>query len=142
MSIRGATRRLRQWLCRKHREPMTLLHGQYGLLDESLQVLAADADDQLAYLPDFVVATDDVADDFREAFLLLPQLEDGGMVERSAGDVIRQVDRLLDSRPTERDGSLAYYAARLRNDDFWFRARVAAKEALFALNEEVVAPRR
>ncbi len=117
------------------------LHDQYELLVESLQLLAADADDQLAYLPDFVVATDEVAGNFYDAFLLLPQLEDGGMVERSAGDVIRQVDRLFDSRPTMRYGSLAYYAARLRNDDFWARARVAAKEALLALNEEVVTPK-
>ena len=44
-------------------KPMTP-HDQYELLVESLQLLAADADDQLAYLPDFVVATDEVAGNF------------------------------------------------------------------------------
>ena len=119
---------------------MTLHDQYYGQLVGSLQLLAADADDQLAFLPDFVVATDEVAGDFVDMFRLLSELEESGMVERSAGDVIRKVDRLFDSRPTMRHGSLAYYAAKLRNDDFWARARVAAKEALLALNEEVVLP--
>ena len=116
-------------------------HDQYELLVESLQLLAAEADDQLAYLPDFVVATDEVAENFYDAFLLLPQLEEGGMVEGNAADVIRRVNRMFDSMPPMPDGSLADYAADLRNHDFWARARVAAKEALLALNEEVVAPK-
>ena len=116
------------------------LHDQYALLIGSLQLLAADADDQLAFLPDFVVATDEVAGDFYDASLLLPQLEEGGLVKRSAGDVVRQVKKLLDSKPTIPPGPVDHYAARLRNDDFWARARVAAKEALRALNEEVVLP--
>lgn len=121
------------------------LHDQYDQyyrqLVGSLQLLAADADDQLAFLPDFVVATDEVAGDFLDVFHLLWELEEGGVVERSAGDVIRQVKELLDSqRPTIPPGPVEHYAARLRNDDFWVRARAAAKEALLALNEQVVLP--
>ena len=116
-------------------------HEQYALLVESLQLLAADADDQLAYLPDFVVATDEIAENFYDAFLLLPQLEEGGMVGRGAADIIRRVNHIFDSLPPMPDGSLADYAADLRNHDFWARARVVAKEALLALNERVVPPK-
>ena len=110
------------------------------MLVESLRLLAADADDQLAILPDFVVATDEVAEDFYNACLLLPQLEEGGMVDGGAGDVIRQVNGMFDSMPTMQHGSLADYAAQLKDHDFWACARVAAKEALLALNKEVVLP--
>ena len=51
------------------------------------------------YLPDFVVATDEVAGNSYDAFLLLPQLKEGGMVEGNAADVIRRVNRMFDSRP-------------------------------------------
>ena len=119
---------------------MTQHDQYYGHLVGSLQLLAADAEHQLAFLPDFVVATDEVAGDFLDMFHLLSELEEVGMVERSAGDVIRQVKKLLDSEPTIPPGPVKYYAARLKNDDFWACARVAAKEALLALNEEVVLP--
>lgn len=117
------------------------LEGKYEHLVESLRLLAADAEDQLTLLPDFVVPTDEVASEFDNAFLLLPQLEESAIAGENASNVIRQVDSLLDEMPTESEEPLSDPSTELRNSEFWSRARAAARGALLALDEEVTLPK-
>lgn len=106
---------------------------QYNSLVESLRLIASSADEQLATLPDFVSATDEIATTFGDAFLLLPQLREARKIAPAATEAIIELDDWFSSMP--RDGSIID-AASLKSHSFWERARELAVEALRKLGED------
>jgi len=110
---------------------------QYDSLVESLRLVAAPYDEQVAAVPAFADLADEVATTFGDAYLLVPQLVRRGFVSEGAAGAIKRLDDWFCEMP--RDGSVAGNNS-LRYSPFWSAARVLACEALAALKEEMRPP--
>jgi hypothetical protein len=109
---------------------------QYELLLESLRLVAAPADQQLSSLPDFVVATDEVVSTFGDAFLLVQQLQQAGLVSPEVATRLQELDQHFASMP----GDEVAEPESLASHVFWTRARLIASDALAALLEDKKPP--
>lgn len=110
---------------------------QYAMLLEALRLVASPPETQIAVLPEFVVATDEISTTFYDAFLLAPQLQRRNLINDIAYDKIRRLDSWFEGMPT--DGSIVDNES-LSNHEFWNTARQLAKESLISLGEEVCVP--
>lgn len=110
---------------------------QLQSLIESLQLLAAPAELQLSILPNFVIATDEIATTFGDSYLLVPQLVRHGYIGVDAADQLAKLDSWFVDLPN--DGSISDPES-LKSHEFWASARILATETLKLLNEELRPP--
>ena len=110
---------------------------QYSLLVDALRLVAISAEAQIASLPDFVCVTDEVATTFGDAYLLVPQLERGGLVSTAAAVALERLDDFFEAMPE--DDALAEPES-LSSHPFWAKARTLAADSLRLLDEEVRPP--
>lgn len=114
-------------------------YDQYEFVVDSLQLVAADADAQIAAVPKFASPTDEVATTFGDAYLLVPQLVRARMVPEVAAEAMRGLDEWFGQMPT--DGSVAE-ASTLGSHPFWSRARSLARKALAIMNVPLRPPQQ
>jgi hypothetical protein len=111
---------------------------QYEMLVDSLQLVAASSEQQTAALPAFVCATDEISTTFGDAFLLVPQLHQAGLVPDDGVSALRQLDTFLASCPNVGD---IVERQSLKTHPYWEEARKLATRALEALGEAKKMPR-
>ncbi len=96
-------------------------------LKYSIQVLSLEADDQIAYFPDFVVVTDELLlefDNWRDiAITNFPEYFSKNQIS-----ILHKIDKFIDDIPAE--NQMITIEEELRKDDFWKELRILAKEAL------------
>jgi len=131
--IRSAPRSSTNAIASVSRGTMMTPQQQYQILVQSLRLVAAPKDQQIAALPSFVFPTDEVATSFGDAFLLVSQLAEGGFITREAVEALTDLDRWFSSMP--KDGSVAEVDS-LESHNFWQTARELASNALAKLGEE------
>jgi hypothetical protein len=107
--------------------------NQYSMLVDSVLLVASSPEEQVSYLPNFVVVTDEIVSTFGDAFLLVPQLERAGMISNEAVNALRKLEHHFERMRAE--DTLADPAT-LRDHPFWEEARRLATEVLSALGEE------
>jgi hypothetical protein len=106
---------------------------QYQLLVASLRLVAAPPEAQVSALPDFVCLTCEISTIFRDACLLVPELERAKLVTADASAALRRLDDFLGEMPAEAEIS---NVEMLRSHWYWAEARRRAAEALVKLGED------
>lgn len=106
---------------------------QYKSLVESLRLLSSFYEDQKSCLPDFVNPKDEVAAAFGDAFLLLPQLIEEGLLSQNAiASIIRCFNWMELANRNEDIADLESF----KNHESWQKVRELAAKALDAMNED------
>lgn len=109
---------------------------QLQMVIESLRLVAAPAEQQLAALPEYVCITDEVMLTYYDAFLLVPQLVDAGLIEATAAESLTHLDNWFED---PQDPSITDPES-LKTHAYWATARTLAAEALGQLGKDVVPP--
>ncbi|MEU6210851.1 hypothetical protein ABZ891_13150 [Streptomyces sp. NPDC047023] len=110
--------------------------GLYGQLLTAVALLAAPAQDQLAWLDQHAVPVDEIALNFDDATVMAPQLGDEGWLTPEALSDITQMDGLLNLLAADK-GSTVWTAQGLRTHEQWRRVRQEAERFLQAEGETV-----
>ncbi|GAA3900565.1 hypothetical protein [Streptomyces lannensis] len=101
------------------------------LLIESLTVLAADAQTQLAWLARHDVVTDEIALDFDHAFRMAEALVEEGQLDRGVLPDLREINTVL-SEMSGAEHAGRWTTDALCVDEGWSRARQVARRVLVA----------
>ena len=104
-------------------------------LVDSLRLAALPADRQIEALPDFVHVPDEVALVFDDAWALMPQLEEAGLVSPEQRRAIEPLSDLYDEMSIAGDRESLWTIEAMRSDARWDRSRERAREALDRLGE-------
>jgi hypothetical protein len=99
---------------------------------QSLQLLAAEHEQQVSALPSFVHVTDEIALTFEETYALVDDLVNEGLItpEQRAG--LRRMDETLDSMSGEEKGF--WNLESLRTAKQWKQVRLLAEEILISFH--------
>jgi hypothetical protein len=100
---------------------------------EALQLLAAEATEQIAAFPPFVAVADEIALTLHDALLLLKQDADAAGLPESVLATIEEMDRSLDELSNQTE-SRFWSPEGLANDVRWHRLRLSARDLLKTLN--------
>ncbi|MGW1894159.1 hypothetical protein ACWCP6_28510 [Streptomyces sp. NPDC002004] len=101
------------------------------LLLESLTVLAADAQSQVAWLAKHEVVTDEIALDFEHAFGMAEVLVDEGRLGHGVLPDLQEIDAVL-SEMSGAENADRWTREALSVDEGWSQARLAARRVLVA----------
>ncbi|MEJ3748636.1 hypothetical protein WEI85_35815 [Actinomycetes bacterium KLBMP 9797] len=102
-----------------------------SLLIDVLTTLAADAAEQLAWLGDDGVLTNDIVDDFELAMRLAQQLAAEGSVDRKVLPELQAIDLVLESMNGR--GHAHWWSDALVADEGWDKVRTLARQTLIVL---------
>lgn len=95
---------------------------------QSLQLLAADYEQQVSALPDFVHVTDEIASTFEETYALVDDLVNEGLITSEQRAGLRRMDALLESMSGEEKGF--WNLESLRTAEQWKQVRLLAEDIL------------
>ena len=112
----------------------------YRMLLESLALMAAPADQQIASLPNFAAHAQEVMSTFDDAFLLVPQLVQDKRVSASAELALKRIALFLESEPITWSWGDRPERELLRTEPFFSTLREMATGAFSALGEPVAPP--
>ncbi|MEU1201642.1 hypothetical protein ABZ446_36260 [Streptomyces sp. NPDC005813] len=101
------------------------------LLVESLTVLSADAQTQVAWLDKHGVMTDEIALDFDHAFRVAGALLSQGQLTGDVMAVLQEIDVVLSGMSDDGDAD-RWTRGALSSDEGWARARQLARRILVA----------
>lgn len=107
-------------------------------LVEATQLLAADFAGQVAALPSFVHVPDEVLLHYDDAFLLMPQVLEAGLITAEQAAVAEAMHQALDTISVPQDYAVALRA--LEHAPEWAALRAQARALLKALDEPLRAP--
>lgn len=107
------------------------------MLVESLQLLAAPAEQQIAAFPPFVHIPDEIALTFHDAFLLTDNLVDAGLITPLQRAEVERLDRIFDQMT---DDKSLWTIEMVGSAPQWKQVRTMAKDILFIFNEEPKSP--
>jgi hypothetical protein len=108
---------------------------------DSLRLAALPAEEQIAALPDFVHVPAEVALLYDDAFRLVPQIRDAGLITNEQQESLVRINRLHGDMGTATDKDWLWTVDAMRSDERWARSRRLAVEALAALGREAGTPR-
>jgi hypothetical protein len=109
------------------------LKGHLQMVVESLHLLAADSDVQIAVFPDFVHIPDELVLTFSDAFeMFFDRLFSNGLLNQAQGMLIRQLVTLIDQMTADTDKSIWTLEA-IAKAPRWQELREAADAALKAM---------
>ena len=103
------------------------------MLVDALRLEALPTDDQIAVLPDFVPAPDEIANLYHDAWVLVPQIHDAGLITDEQRNLLALLDRLHTEMENAHDADQLWTVDGLRRDARWAEVRQLAGEALAAL---------
>ncbi|MGW9211027.1 hypothetical protein ACWGR4_29085 [Embleya sp. NPDC055664] len=104
----------------------------WRLLIESLTTLAADPADQLAWLDEYCVGTDELALDFDHAHRLVPSLVEAGCLDGDVVAELRKIDVLFEGM-SDRDNVERWVREALLTDSGWIEVRTSSRRLLVDL---------
>ena len=113
------------------------IKSQYKSLVESLLLLASSYEQQQSYLPDFVIVQDEVVGTFYDAFLLLPEIIEAGLLEKSSIASILRCFNWIDVAIRNEDTS---NTESFKSHDIWHKVRHLADQALIDMKESKKEP--
>ena len=108
---------------------------------DSLRLAALPAEEQIAALPDFVDVPAEVALLYDDAFRLVPQIREAGLITDEQEESLVRLDRLHRDMGIATDKDWLWTVDAMRSDERWARSRRLAAEALAALGREAGTPR-
>jgi hypothetical protein len=108
-----------------------------NMLVQSLQLLAADYEEQVKALPEFVDVPDEIALTFNEAYLLIENFDKEGLMTTSQKMDLRQIDSALEQMSKGED---VWTLNALKTSSQWEDVRLLASNALKAFNIPKQAP--
>src|SRR3982751_2382457 len=97
-----------------------------AMLTSAVQLLAADPDEQVATLPDFVHVPDELAQNFDDTYVLAPQIHAAGLLDERAMRALEPLNQSL-------EGISAWTLEAVRADPEWASVRAQARAALQAM---------
>lgn len=117
-------------------DPAALLE----MVVDALRLVALPADEQIAALPDFVDVPDEVLQLYEDAWVLVPQIREAGLLSDEEHEALARLDRHHTTLAgiDEHDGF--WTAEGMRNDERWARSRQLAREALDCLGRPLGKP--
>ena len=105
------------------------------LLVDALRLAALPVDRQVAALPSFVHVPDEVALVFDDAWDLVPQVVDAGLMTPAQHEPVAALDDLFNEMSDAADADDLWTIESMRTDPRWERARALARDALGRLGE-------
>lgn len=109
-----------------------LIKFQYQILINALKNLASPYDKQITSFPDFAVVTDELVNDFDDAYRLVPQLKELGLISDKAESLLVDIDKII--QEMEKQEELWGHNG-LRNSPLWEECRRIAQVILIELNK-------
>jgi hypothetical protein len=108
---------------------------------DSLRLAALPAEEQIAALPDFVHVPDEVALLYNDAFRLVPQIREAGLItDEQQGSLVR-LNRHYERMSNATDKDSLWTVEAMQSDERWEKSRRLAAEALAALGRDAGTPR-
>ncbi|MFE3205815.1 hypothetical protein [Embleya sp. NPDC059237] len=104
----------------------------WRLLIESLTTLAADPADQVAWLDEYRVGTDELALDFDHAHRLVPSLVEAGRLDGEVAAELRRIDVLFVGM-SGRENAERWAREALLADSGWIEIRASSRRLLVDL---------
>jgi len=105
------------------------------MMIQALRLLAADFENQIKALPDYVCIPDEVALTFGDAFLLLDQIREANLVSEQQSAAIEEIDDYLDVIQSKTDTDNPWTLEAMKTSCDWQHLRVLARKALVLLGE-------
>ena len=102
-----------------------------SMLVQSLQLLAADYEQQVKAFPEYVHVPDEIALTFDDTYALVESLEPEGLLTPAQDDTLKQIDTLLEKMSQDEN---MWTCEALRTSYKWVEARKLAKQALNAFD--------
>jgi hypothetical protein len=123
--------RLARWWREPPPEPPSDPRVGLERLVDALRLAALPAEQQVAVLPDFVYAPDEVIDSFGDAWVQVPWLREAGMIDDRQHEALARLDRHYEEmvEATDREPLLTLAGM---EDARWATSRQLAAEALAA----------
>jgi hypothetical protein len=100
---------------------------------DALRLAALSADDQVAALPDFVHVPDEVALLYEDAWVLVPQIREAGLLTDDEYGALERLDRHYDDMSSAPDKDWLWTLEAMKRDDRWTKSRQLAVDALATL---------
>lgn len=116
-------------------DPETMLER----LVDATQLLAQPPEVQESLLPSFVVVTDELAQGYSDAYLLLAQIRNAGLIDATQQECFDRVQEVLEEMSRQGDKG-TWSVEGLRSSDEWKSVRLAARSALDSLGRELRLP--
>lgn len=111
----------------------------FNRLIETLRLLAASADDQIAAFPDTVSVPDEIVETFELSAAFLPKLVDAGIADQPLQDGIAQLDREFSEMSSATDKAI-WTTQSLAQGGHWHQIRVCARAVLMSQKLEIRPP--
>jgi hypothetical protein len=106
------------------------------MLVDALRLAALPADQQMAVLPDFVHVLDEIALQYDDAWRLVPQIRQAGLLSDEQHEALARLDRHLEEMSNAADKDSLWTIETMEGDERWETFRRLAGQALAALGRE------
>jgi hypothetical protein len=123
--------RLLKWARAEPPEPDP--HAFLERVVDALRLAALPAEDQVAALPDFVHVPDEVALLYEDAWVLVPQIREAGLLTDDEHAALARLDRHYGEMSDAPDKDSLWTLEAMKHDDRWTKSRQLAVDALAAL---------
>jgi len=123
--------------------PDEQLHDPKQLLEmvvDALRLVSLPADEQVAVLTDFVHVPDEVALLYDDAWRLVPQIREAGLITDEQYEVLARLDRHHEEMSKAPKEDSLWTIQAMREDKRWEEGRRLAVEALATLGRELGRP--
>jgi hypothetical protein len=104
-----------------------------ALIVNALRLAALSAEDQAAALPEFVHVPDEVALIYDDAYVVVPQLCEAGVITDNQAEALSELDRQFTEMSDAHDRATLWTREAMRVDKRWSEARRLATQALSLL---------
>jgi hypothetical protein len=118
-------------------DPAAFLEG----VVDALRLVAIPPAEQIAALPDFVHVPDEIVLLYDDAFKLVPQIREAGLIDEDQVEVLAELDRLFNDMSVAADKDHLWTVEAMSADERWETSRQIAANALAALCRSVSPPR-
>ena len=109
----------------------------YFIIVQSLKLLAANFEDQVISLPNYVHCTDEIALIFDDAFRFLPLLKQENLI---SNEVYRNIIKLNDLLDKMSNDKTLWNLLSLKSDQSWINIRIMSRSILEMMNEQFEKP--
>jgi hypothetical protein len=97
---------------------------------DALRLVALPADEQIAALPDFVDVPTEVLQRYEDAWVLVPQIREAGLLSDEQHEALARLDRHHTKLSEVDEADALWTAEGMRNDERWVKSRQLARDAL------------
>lgn len=107
---------------------------------DALRLAALPAEQQIAFLPDFVHVPDEVALLYDDAWVRVPWVRDAGLLTDDQYEALARLDRHYEQMTNAAEKDWLWTVEAMQGDDRWTTSRQLATDALAALGRQPAPP--